>query len=77
MALNRSPEFKSSSPKPSAAEFFGTLRPPFEKIKKSSTMQCSILNFKHLSQVVVKQNFFSYCHMYYLGPPFAVPFWTL
>ena len=24
MALNRSPEFKSSNPKPSAAELFGT-----------------------------------------------------
>ena len=31
MALNRSPEFKSLSPKLTAAELFGTLRPPFEQ----------------------------------------------
>ena len=50
MALNRSPEFKSSNQKPNAAELFGTLRPPFEQIWKSFTMQCSIPNFRHLSQ---------------------------
>ena len=41
MAQNRSPEFKSSTPKPSAAELFGTLRPPFEQTRKSFTMQSS------------------------------------
>ena len=61
MALNRSPEFKSLNPKPSAAELFGILRPPFEQTKKSSTMQSSIPIFKHLSQVLLKQKFLSYC----------------
>ena len=65
MALNRSPEFKSSNPKASAAELFGTLRPPFEQTQKSSTMQSSISNFKHLSQVVLKQMIFSYFPMYF------------
>ena len=37
MALNRSPDFKNSHPKPSAAERFGILRPPFEHSKMSST----------------------------------------
>ena len=32
MALNRSPESKSSNPKPSSAQLFGTLRPPFEQL---------------------------------------------
>ena len=58
MALNRSHEFKISNPKPSAAELFGTLRLPFEQIQKSSTMRLTIPNFKHLSQVVLKQKGF-------------------
>ena len=58
MALNRSPQFKNSNPKPSAAEIFGTQRPPFEQTLESSTIQCSIPYFKHLSQVVLKQKIF-------------------
>ena len=58
MALNRSPEFKSSNLKPSAAELFGILRPPYEQTQKSSTIQASTPNFKHLNQVVLKQLFF-------------------
>ena len=55
MALNRSPELKSSNPKPSAAELFSTLRPPFVQTQRRFTNQSSISNFKHLSQVVLKQ----------------------
>ena len=55
IALIRSPEFKSSSPKPSAADLFGTLRPTFEQTQNSSSMQSSIPNFKCLSQEVLKQ----------------------
>ena len=55
MDLTRSPEFKSSNPKLSAAQLFGILRPPFEQTQKSSTMQSSISNFKHLSQLVLKK----------------------
>ena len=55
MALNHSPEFKSSNPKASAAQLFGILRPPFEQTSKNSAMQCRIPNFKHLSEVVLKQ----------------------
>ena len=47
MALNRSPEFTSSNPKPSAAELFGTCGHHLSKLKR--TMQSSIPNFKHLS----------------------------
>ena len=50
MALNRSPEFKSANPKIRAAQFFGTLRTPFEQ----TTMQCSISYIKHLSQLILK-----------------------
>ena len=39
MALSCSPKFKNSNPKPSEAELFGTLRPPFEQTLKSSNMQ--------------------------------------
>ena len=65
MALNRSLEFKSSNPKPSAAELFWYLRPPFEQTQKSSTMQSTIPNFKHLSQVVLKQKIFFILPMYF------------
>ena len=58
MALNRSPEFKSSNPKPRAAQLFGILRPPFEQTLKSSTMQSSVPNFNDLSQMVLKQKIF-------------------
>ena len=81
MALNRSPELKSSNPKPSAAELFGILRPSFEQTKKSSTMQSSIPIFKNLSQVVLKQKIFFILPMYFYasnpGAPRVMPFWTL
>ena len=60
MALNCSPEFNSCNPKLSAAELFG-MRPPFEITQKSSTMQSTIPNFKHLSQAVLKLQICSYC----------------
>ena len=59
MALNHSPEFKSSNQKHSAAELFGTLRQLFEQIKKISTLQCLTPNIKYLSQVVLRQKIFS------------------
>ena len=58
MSLNRSPEFTISNPNPSAAELFGSLRPPFDQTQKSSTMQSSIPHFKHLSQLVLKHKIF-------------------
>ena len=40
-----------------------------------------ILNFKHLSQEVLKEKLFEYFSMYFydlnLGPPVAGPSWTL
>ena len=72
MALNRSPEFKSLNPKPSAAKLFGTLRPSFEQTKKSSTMQSSIPNFKQLSQVVLKHKiFFMFSYVFLCFKPLA------
>ena len=56
MALNPSPEF--NEPKTQCSRAFWYLRSPFEQTQKSSTMQSSIPNFKHLSQVVLKQIFF-------------------
>ena len=38
VALNHSPEFKSLNPKPSAAQLFGILRPPFEQTSKNSVL---------------------------------------
>ena len=81
MVLNRSPEFKCSNPKPSAAELFLFLRPPFEQTQKSSTMQSSIPNFKYLSQEGLKQKIFFILPMYFYasnpGAPGVRPFWTL
>ena len=48
MALNRSPELKSLDPELSAAELFEILMTPFEQTLKSSTMQSSLANVKHL-----------------------------
>ena len=77
MALNRSPEFNSCNPKLSAAELFGT-RPPFEQTQKSSTMQSTIPNFKHLSQGVLKLQIFFILPMYFYasnsGAPGVWPF---
>ena len=57
MALNHSPELKSPNSKLNVAQLFGTLglKPPFEQTYK---LQCPIPNFKHLSQVALKQKFF-------------------
>ena len=68
IALNRSTEFYSSNTKPGAVERFGILIPPFEQTLKSSTIQCSIPYFKHLSQVVLKQTIlfiFSYVFLWF------------
>ena len=54
MTLNRSPEFKISEPKTQCSRAFSYPRPRFQQTHKSSTMQSSILNFKHLSLVVRK-----------------------
>ena len=58
MAINRSPEFNSSN---QCSRAFWYLRPPFKQTQASSTLQSTIPNFKHLSQVVLKLQIFSYC----------------
>ena len=80
MALNRSPEFKTSTQTQCSTAFW-YLRPSFEQTQKSSTMKSSIPNFKHLGQVVLKKKIFEYFFMYFyglnLGPPRKEPFWIL
>ena len=58
MALNRSPEIKTSTQTQCSRAWY--LRPPFEHTQKSCTMKSSIRNFKHLSQVVLKKKIFEY-----------------
>ena len=66
MGLNRSPEFQTlTQTRCSRALWY--LRPPFEQTQKSSTMKSSILNFKHLIQVVLKKKIFEYFSMYFYG----------
>ena len=76
LALNRSPEFNSSEPKTQYSRAFWYPRPCFEQ-----NMQSSIPNYKHLSQVVLKQKIFFILTMYFYasnpGAPGARPFWTL
>ena len=72
MALNLSPEFNSCNPKLSAAEFFGT-RPPFEQTQKSSTMQSTTPNFKHLSQAVPQLQIFFILSMYFYASNSGAP----
>ena len=57
MALNRSPELRVQTQTQSSRAFW-YLWPPFEQTQKSSTMQSTMPNFKHLSQVVLKQKIF-------------------
>ena len=56
LALNRSPEFKSS--KTQCGRGFWYLRLLLEQTEKSSTMQLSTSNFKYLRQVVLKHKIF-------------------
>ena len=60
-------------PKNPATGPFSTPGPPFEQTWQRSTRQCYILNFKHLSQVVLEKKIFEYFSMYFygsnLGPP--------
>ena len=65
MDLTRSPEFKSSNTKPSAAELFGTLRPPFEQTQKSSTTQSSIPNHASEPSGPEEEDFFKYFPLYF------------
>ena len=71
MAPNRSPEFKSSYPKPSAAELFGTQGHHLSKIRRAQLCNPLYQFFKHLSQVVLKQKFFFFIlpmYFYALNP---------
>ena len=81
MALNRSPEFKGSNPKPKSSRAFWSLWSPFEQTQKSSTMQSTIPNSKHLSQVVLKLKIVFHLAMYFYvsnpGAPGVRPCWTL
>ena len=43
------------------------LGPSFEQTWCRTTRQCYILNFKHLSQVVLKKKIFEYFAMYFYG----------
>ena len=80
MALDRSPKFKSSNPKPSQQSFL-VPGPLFEKTQKSSTMQSSRPIFKHLSQLVLKQKIFFILPIYFYasnpGASSIRPFWAL
>ena len=80
MALNCSPEFKTST-QTQCSRAFWYLRPPFEQSQKSSTMKSSIPNFKHLSQVVLQKKIFEYFSTSFygmnLGPPGKDPSWIL
>ena len=55
--------------------------PSFVQNWLRTTRQCFILNFKHLSQEVLKEKLFEYFSMYFhdlnLCPPGAGPSWTL
>ena len=66
---------------PPGAEPSSNLGPSFIQNWYRTTRQCYILNFKHLSQEVLKEKLFEYFSMYFydlhLGPPDAGPSWTL
>ena len=44
-----------------------TLGPSFEETREKTTSRCYLLNFKHLSQVVLKKKMFEYFSMYFYG----------
>ena len=69
MVLNRLPKFKSSKPKPSAAEGFGTLRPTFEQTQKSSIMQSSIPNFNIWDRWFWNKIFFLFSYVFLCFKP--------
>ena len=52
---------------PPGAGLSWTLGLSFEQTWQRTTRQCYLLNFKHLSQVVLKEKFFEYFSMYFYG----------
>ena len=79
MALNRSPEFKSSNPKPSAAELFCNLRPPSEQTRKNYAILFTKFQASE-SLGSETEDFFMLLKYFYAsnpGAPGVRPFWTL
>ena len=58
MALNHSPEFNFEPKTQCNTAFWYPEGHHLSKLKRA-TKQCSIPNFKHLSQVILRQNFVS------------------